>query len=91
MKPDYNFQTIKDGVDKKLWDKAIDICRNDKITEFAEFYSGYTALVLGSEPYDTAVSNTNFRQGDCNCFLGQQGILCKHIIALAIFAVKNSA
>jgi len=22
--------------------------------------------------------------------LGQQGILCKHIVALAIFAVKNS-
>lgn len=90
MKPDYNLQKIKNGVDKKLWDKAADIYRNGKITEFEEFYAGYTALVLGSEPYDTAVSNTNFNQGNCNCFLGQQGILCKHIVALAIFAVKNS-
>jgi len=60
-------------VDKKLWDKAADIYRNGKITEFEEFYAGYTALVLGSEPYDTAVSNTNFNQGNCNCFWGNRG------------------
>ena len=89
MVPRYDLEKIKSGTDQKTWERALAIFNAGKITEFAESPSGYTAQVLGSAAYDVAISEIYCHQGDCNCFVGQQGIVCKHMIALAIFAVNN--
>jgi uncharacterized Zn finger protein len=88
MIPRYDLEKIKDGVDKKIWERAVKLYEDGRITEFEESYSGYTAVVFGTKPYDVAVSEHYCNQGDCNCFVGQQeGTFCKHMVALAIYAV----
>jgi len=89
MKPAYDLGKIKLGVDEKTWERAVRIYKSGKVTEFEESPAGFTARVVGSEPYDVAVSENHFGQGDCNCFLGHQGKLCKHMVALAIYAIKR--
>ena len=87
MMPKYDLVKIKSGVDEKIWERAIALHEAGRITEFEETYNGYTASVLGTEPYDVAVSESYFNQGDCSCFMGRTGTVCKHMIALAIYAV----
>jgi uncharacterized Zn finger protein len=87
MKPTYDLEKIKSGVDEKTWERAVGLYKAGKVAEFEESPAGFTARVAGSKPYDVAVSESQFSHGDCNCFLGQQGTLCKHIVALAIFAI----
>jgi uncharacterized Zn finger protein len=91
MMPQYDLEKIKFGVDEKTWERAVGLYQSGKVTEFEQSYNGYTALVLGGQSYDVAVSELHYGQGDCNCFMGQQGILCKHMAALAIYAVLRGA
>ncbi len=91
MAPKYDLEKIKAGVDKKIWERGVGLYEQGKITEFEESHVGYTAAVLGSEPYDTAVSDRSCLQGDCSCFMGRTGVVCKHVVALAIYAVKRGA
>ena len=89
MFPQYDLNKIKLGVDQKTWEKAVGIYETEKVTEFEESYSGYTAAVLGAHPYDVAISEINFNLGDCSCFMGRTGNVCKHMVALAIYAVMR--
>jgi uncharacterized Zn finger protein len=91
MMPRYDLEKIKAGIDEKKWERAVGLYKEGKVTEFDESPSGYTALVLGASPYDTAVSEVDFNQGDCSCFMGSNGSVCKHMVALAIWAVKRGA
>ena len=87
MVPQYDLEKIKSGVEGKVWDKAVALYEGNKITEFEESHFGFSALVLGTESYDVAISENHYHQGDCSCFMGRQGILCKHMVALAIYAI----
>jgi uncharacterized Zn finger protein len=87
MIPKYDLEKIKSGIDEKTWGRAVWLHESGRVTEFEETYNGYTASVLGTEPYDVAVSESYFNQGDCSCFVGRTGAVCKHMIALAICAV----
>lgn len=91
MVPQYDLDEIKSGVEEKKWERAVDLYKSGKVTEFEESPSGYTALVLGARPYDVAVSETDCNHGDCSCFMGSNGKVCKHILALAIYAVLRGA
>jgi hypothetical protein len=91
MMPRYDLDKIKFGVDPKTWERAVALYEGGKVTEFEESYSGYTAVVLGTQPYDVAVSERYYDHGDCNCFVGQRDELCKHMVALAIYAIMRGA
>ncbi len=41
----------------------------------------------GSFKYEVYVSTKNYDEGTCTCYLGQNNTLCKHMVAVAIFAV----
>jgi len=89
MNPAYDLEKIKFGLDEKKWRRAVELYEDGKITEFEESYLGYTALVLGAKPYDVAISESACEQGDCSCFMGRSGSVCKHMVALAIYAVMR--
>ncbi len=91
MAPRYDLEKIKFGVDERTWERAVGLYESGKITEVEEGYFGFTARVLGTHPYDVAVSQTHYDRGDCNCFVGQRDMLCKHMVALAIWAVMRGA
>lgn len=91
MIPQYDLEKIKFGVDERTWERAMGLYDAGKVSEVEESYIGFTARVSGTQPYDVAVSQTHYDRGHCNCFVGRQDILCKHMVALAIWAVMRGA
>jgi len=45
--------------------------------------------VLGTKPYRVSVSGRNYKHGHCTCYVGEKGTLCKHMVALALYAVMS--
>jgi len=91
MTPKYTLEKIKFGTDKSTFDRAVDLYEDEKVTRFVTNASGCSAVVMGTQPYHVVVSNQAFDQGKCNCYLRQRDILCKHMVAVAIMAVKGDS
>jgi hypothetical protein len=89
MKPAYNLDKIKFATDGATFEKAVNLYEKGGVTHFKEELNGYFATVLGSKPYKVYVDNRYYDQGDCECYLGQNNTLCKHMVAVAIWAVAN--
>ncbi len=89
MKPLYDLDKIKFSIDQGTYNRAIDLYEKNKVTKFIEDLRGFSAIVLGGQPYMVYVSSRFHNKGDCDCYLGQNDKLCKHMIAVAIYAIKK--
>lgn len=89
MQPNYTLEKIKFATDPQTFERAVALYESGKITEFEEDIRGYCAVVLGTKPYSVFVENHNFALGHCDCYLGQNDVLCKHIVAVAVWAVMR--
>jgi len=89
MTPKYDLEKIKFATDSPTFDKAIDLYDKERVTQFKNLNDGYSAVVLGGNPYQVFVSSRDFDVGSCTCYLGVNDTLCKHMVAVAIFAVKS--
>lgn len=87
MLPDYDLDKIRFGTDPATFEKAVDLYEKGKVTKFQDGIRGYSAVVLGTKPYQVSVEARHFDYGHCDCYLGGQDILCKHMVALAIHAI----
>src|SRR3989338_11716789 len=88
-KPNFDIDKIKFATDEATFKRAIELYENGKVQNFTNTGYTYTAIVLGSRPYDVFVSNRNYDQGNCTCYLGQNETLCKHMVAVAICAALS--
>lgn len=91
MSPKFNIDKIKFATDRPTFERAIKLYESGKVAQFKKQLNGYTATVIGTKPYDVYVFKTHFDRGDCNCYLGQREILCKHMVAVAIHACLNGS
>lgn len=89
MKPSFDLNKIKFATDQPTFDKAVDLYEKGKVTQFQEGIGAYSAVVLGTRPYRVSIEARRFGLGNCECYLGQQDTLCKHMIALLICAVMD--
>jgi len=89
MLPKYDLDKIKFATDGPTFEKAVDLYEKGKVTKFKEELNGYFATVLGTKPYKVYVDNRHYDQGDCECYLGQNDTLCKHMVAVAIYTVMG--
>lgn len=89
MLPNYDLNKIKYATDGPTFEKASGLYESGKVTNFKEELNGFFATVLGSKPYKVYVDNRRYDQGDCECYLGQNDTLCKHMVAVAIYAVMK--
>ena len=87
--PDFILDKIKFGTDEATFEKAVALYRGGKVTQVREGIRSYSGVILGTKPYRVSVEARNFKYSFCNCYLGENGTLCKHMIALALFVVKN--
>ncbi|MEK7502242.1 MAG: hypothetical protein AAB609_01840 [Patescibacteria group bacterium] len=85
----YDLDKIKFATDSPTFQKAVGLYERGCVTEFKNQFDGYFAVVIGSSPYQVFVSSRIFDIGNCTCYLGVNDTLCKHMIAVAIYAVKN--
>lgn len=89
MKPSFGLEKIKFATDQPTFDKAVDLYEKGKVTRFKEGIGSYSALVIGTRPYRVSIEARRFGLGNCECYLGQQDTLCKHMVALSICAVLD--
>lgn len=89
MLPDYDLEKIKFATDRPTFEKAVDLYEEGKVTQFKEGIRAYSAIALGTKPYRVSVEARRYDYGHCECYLGQQDTLCKHMVALAIYAVMR--
>ena len=87
MQPIYNLDKIKFATDVATFEKAVDLYEKGKVIQFKEELNGFFATVLGTKSYEVYVDYRYYDQGDCNCYLRQNDILCKHMVAVAIRAI----
>lgn len=89
MKPVYDLDKIKFSSDRGSFERAVELYEKGKVTKFKNGQRESSAVVLGSEPYRVWVSARRHDEGDCTCYLGRNDTLCKHMIAVAIYAVMS--
>lgn len=89
VKPKYDFNKIRFATDAATFEKAVGLYESGKVTQFKEGLGGFSATVIGTQPYPVSVSSDRYDEGGCNCYLGRNDILCKHMVAVAIYAVKG--
>ena len=89
MTPKYDLDKIKFATDGPTFEKAVDLYEKGKVTKFEEGIGGYSAIVLGTKPYRVSVEARRYDYGHCECYLGQNDTLCKHMVAVAIRAVTD--
>ena len=87
MKPAYNLDKIKFATDEPTFERAVGLYEGGKVTQFKKELNGFSAIVLGTKLYKVYVDGKHYDQGDCECYLGQNNTLCKHMVAVAIYAV----
>ena len=89
MSPDYDLEKIKFSTDGSTFEKAVDLYERGKVSQFREEIRAYSAVVLGTKPYRVSVEAHRYDYGHCECYLGHNDTLCKHMVALAIYAVMR--
>jgi len=89
MKTNYNLDKIKFATDNATFKRAVGLYSSGKVTEVEEWGGDCTAVVLGTKPYRVSVSARNYKRSSCTCYLGQKDTLCKHVVALALYAVMD--
>lgn len=87
--PDYNLDKIKFATDGPTFEKAVGLYESGKVTQVEEGIRSYTAIVIGTKPYRVSVEARRYEYGHCTCYLGANGTLCKHLVALAIYVVQD--
>jgi hypothetical protein len=88
-KPGFTLDKIKFATDGPTFEKAVKLYESGKVTCFDDNGITYTATVRGTQLYDALVSRRRYDEGHCTCYLGQNDTLCKHMVALAIYAVQD--
>lgn len=92
MTSKYDLDKIKFATDGPTFEKAVGIYESGGVKNFENNeVGGFLAEVRGSGGnfYEVFVSARRYDEGDCTCYLGQNDTLCKHMVALAIYAVKE--
>ena len=87
--PDFTLDKIKYKTDGQTFKKAVDLYQKNKVADVKEGIRSYSGLVLGTQPYRVGVEARNLTLGFCECYLGKQGITCKHLVALCIYLVQD--
>ena len=87
--PKFDLDKIKFATDAPTLEKAVALYESGKVTQFQEGIGAYSAVVIGTKPYRVSVEARKYDYGHCECYLGQNDTLCKHMVALAIYVVKN--
>jgi len=89
LKLSYTLDDIKYGTDQATFNRAVKLYQSGKVQQVVDTGFTYTAIVQGTSPYKLILYPQKFADGQCNCYIGQQDELCKHLVALSIHLVKQ--
>ena len=88
--PTFTIQDIRYSVDTLMFERAIKLFESGKVQHVSETPHGYKATVQGTSPYHVSLSSKHIDRGDCDCYMGQNDELCKHMLALGLAVLHLS-
>lgn len=89
MQPLFNYADVKFAESDAVFKRAIELFVKEKIIDYSELFDGYAATVIGTKPYHVELSRKRVDRADCNCYLGQNDQLCKHMLALGLYVLHK--
>ncbi|MFH1375119.1 MAG: SWIM zinc finger family protein [Patescibacteria group bacterium] len=90
IQPAFTIQDIKYSVDEPMFLRAQKLFEAGKVQNIDEGPNGYTATVQGTSPYQVSLSRKDIDRGYCDCYMGQNDQLCKHMLALGLAVLHLS-
>ncbi len=85
--PKFSYIDIKSAVSPATFQKAKDLFGSGAVKNFETQGRGYTAQVIsGSKKYRVLLSRGDIMNSDCNCYAGENGYICKHVLAVGLKA-----
>ncbi len=82
--PTFTIQDIKYSVDECMFERAKNHFESSKVRNINETSNGYMATVQGTSLYRVSLSRKHIDYGHCDCYMGQNDELCKHMLALGL-------
>lgn len=82
--PRFTYRDVRYSVDDSMFARALKLFTGKKIADFGHDMAGYSARVIGTQSYQVHVSQRAVDYGMCNCYMGQNNTLCKHMIAVGL-------
>lgn len=89
-KPNFTLRDLKYAVDEGVFKRAEDLFNKNKVQNIKEDSRGYDAIVQGTSSYHVSISVKHVDRGYCDCYMGQQDFLCKHMVALGLAILHSS-
>ncbi len=90
QEPKFTFDDVKYAESPAMYKRALDLYQSGKVQTISEESHGYSTTVEGTEPYKVTLSRKEIDHCDCSCYMGERGLLCKHVLALAIAVLHAS-
>lgn len=89
--PKFTYDNVKFAAHGGIFARAIKLFADGKVRNFHELGGGgYEAIVQGSESYRVRLNSKRVDYADCTCYMGQNDDLCKHMLALALYALHKA-
>ena len=87
--PTYDLNKIKFATDEATFQRGVDLYEEGRVKGVEEALGDFMAVVQGTKPYRILVSGRRYQDSHCECYLGERGTLCKHVVALALHVVMG--
>lgn len=88
--PKFTYPDVQYSTNNAIANRALDLFLSGKVGNITEGPSDYSATVQGSKSYHVNLSVNRIYDADCTCYMGQNGDLCKHVLAVAYAVLKQS-
>jgi hypothetical protein len=85
--PNFNLDKIKFATDPPTFERAVALYEKGKVKHFEAGIGAYSAIVEGSQNYHVSIEARSYGHGFCDCYMGKNAYLCKHMVAVSIYAV----
>lgn len=90
QKPEFTFEDVKYAENPAMYQRALDLFQTGKVQPISEDKHGYFTTVAGTQLYKVYLSRKEIDHCDCSCYMGERGLLCKHVLALALAVLHAS-
>ncbi len=82
--PKFTYEDICYSTDEAMFKRAVELFKRKKVRDVIEHSRGYDGVVEGSDNYRVSVSSKNITTAYCDCYMGQNNEICKHVLALGL-------
>jgi hypothetical protein len=85
----FGYIDVRYGVDPGTFVRGLRLFTDGAVKNFQHHPGFITSQVQGGDLYRVGITPNSFERADCTCYVGQDDILCKHVVALALEILKK--